>query len=247
MDMQMKSAKDLTDAVERLRDAYQHAVQDLLEHLRPAIEDGTFADLGDSHTVDEDGYEIHPGINLLEWHLEKLPLCRKWTRAVLGASEYAEDDSELDMNANSHAIYCLARDLRDGWRKDGAGSAKVGLPPPPADARTGCRPGPVASNVLKREQLPSTVAPAEWTPQYPPQSRGRRHRGTGMGDTPPWVEAAMRAEVGAGSTVAEAARRHGVIHSAAHTMSWRWARESAQSFQADEKPNNVVQLFPPAQ
>ena len=51
------SAKDLTDAVERLRDAYQHAVQDLLEHLRPAIEDGTFADLGDSHTVDEDGYE----------------------------------------------------------------------------------------------------------------------------------------------------------------------------------------------
>lgn len=144
---------ELGHAMTVLRTAYQHLVHTVLEQLRSEIEAGDFGDLGDCYTVDAEGYEVHPGINLLELRLKELGVCQKWERAILAASQYANDELDCDDGTGTWiARYCLARDMRDACRAEQRSTR--GLAQTPTTARTGCRAGP-ASNVV--ELFPRTL------------------------------------------------------------------------------------------
>jgi len=138
-------------AVDRLEHAYSvEVVQPLLDQLTPEIAAGHLSDLGDGYTVDSRGYEIHPGINLLEWRLKRLSLSKELARAIVSASKYAEhDNSQIECaDVKYVATYCLARDLRGAWRRKAGRSSLVHRPDPPPEARTGCRSWP-RSNVVQ--------------------------------------------------------------------------------------------------
>ena len=122
-----------------LRAAYQEQVQATLEELRPRIERGEFTDLGDRYTIAERGsagirfvapryqstqgclpgqVEIDPGINLLEWALRKLLVCKEsqFARAALTASTVVVD-ADYGGDELLEALHCFARDVRAAYRR----------------------------------------------------------------------------------------------------------------------------------
>lgn len=105
-------------ALEALRAAYREELERRLGELLPRIQAGEFADLGDEPSDGEDG---DPGIGMLENAVAELPVCRgeRTARLIGCASVYAylESSDLYGQEDTMIAAYCLARDLRDLYRR----------------------------------------------------------------------------------------------------------------------------------